>query len=90
MAFQLSKTLSKKIEATKCYAKILEMRFIKEEQDIIIVNVAYYFNKQARDDNFNDYIDVKGFIVEDLTQDSRDKLYKHLKTLDEFKSSQDV
>jgi hypothetical protein len=100
MAFQLSKELSRGIKANNCYVKILEIRFVRETfhldranettKEVMIVNVAYYFDKAARDKNMNDYIEVKGYYVEDLTQDSRDKLYKILKTFDEFKNSTDV
>ena len=95
MALQLSKLLRKGIPADECYAKILEFRFVKEninntEKDVIIINLAFYYNKKARDDNFNNYIEVRSYVLDDLTKDSRKKVYTHLKSLDEFTNSVNI
>jgi hypothetical protein len=93
MALKLKKTLSKGIVANECYAKILEIKYYKNnemEEDGTRIMVGFYYDKEARDSDPRNFIEVKDYILTDVSQETRDDQYKFLKSIDEFSGAEDV
>jgi len=93
MALKLNKTLNKGIVAAECYAKILEIRYYKNndlEEAGIKITVGFYYSEDARAGNDRDYIDINEYIISDTTVETRAAQYAYLKTLDDFSGATDI
>lgn len=97
MALQLNKTLTGKVVAPECYARIIESRYGKSltqpyPESIlgIHVTVGFYFNAAARTEDDRQYIESQTYTIIDMTKETRADQYTYLKTLPEFAGAIDV
>jgi len=94
MALQINKTFENGIISPECYVKIISVGYVKSPMynpnpSSSFLELAYYFNKDAREANTNNMI-FRNFISMENILEIREEQYNYLKTLDEFKDASDV
>jgi len=93
MGLKLDKTLANGVVAPETYAKIIQVNYEQSQAYDAVegnqIDVAFYFNKAARDSDERGYIERRTYICENKKLETRQAQYTWLKNHNDFNGASD-